>query len=65
MEPSWLIGGKFRSCFFKVGSFYCGDGDEVDEATKTALAQFQGAHGLPKTGAIDDATRGKLHSLHP
>jgi murein L,D-transpeptidase YcbB/YkuD len=28
----------------------------VDEATKTALAQFQGAHGLPKAGAIDDAT---------
>lgn len=45
--------------------FYCGDGDEVDDATKTALAQFQGAHGLPKTGAIDEPTRGKLHSLHP
>ncbi len=45
--------------------FYCGDGDEVDDATKVALSQFQGAHGLPKTGEIDDATRSKLQSLHP
>lgn len=45
--------------------FYCGDGDEVDDATKIALSQFQGAHGLPKTGEIDDATRSKLQSLHP
>ncbi len=45
--------------------FYCGDGDEVDEATQIALSQFQGAHGLPKTGKIDDATRSKLQSLHP
>lgn len=45
--------------------FYCGDGDEIDEATKIALSQFQGAHGLPKTGEIDDATRSKLQSLHP
>jgi hypothetical protein len=45
--------------------FYCGDGDEVDDATKLALSQFQGAHGLPKTGEIDDATRSKLQSLHP
>lgn len=45
--------------------FYCGDGDEVDDATKIALSQFQGAHGLPKTSEIDDATRSKLQSLHP
>lgn len=45
--------------------FYCGD--ESDEETETfsqALIQFQGDQGLKQTGKVDDATRGKLESVH-
>lgn len=45
--------------------FPCGEGDEIDEKTKTALTQFQGANNLPQTGEPDSATTSLLQSLHP
>jgi hypothetical protein len=33
---------------------------EFDDATATALRQFQRFHGLPVTGEVDDATRGEM-----
>ena len=45
--------------------FYCGD--ESDEETcqyKQAIVQFQGDQKLKQTGELDDATCGKIESLH-
>jgi N-acetylmuramoyl-L-alanine amidase len=45
--------------------FYCGD--ESDDETgeyKQAIVQFQGENKLKQTGELDNATRGKIESLH-
>jgi peptidoglycan hydrolase-like protein with peptidoglycan-binding domain len=44
--------------------FYPGPIDGVmGPGTRTALSQYQAKHGLPKTGALDDATRKALGAL--
>jgi N-acetylmuramoyl-L-alanine amidase len=43
----------------------CGSDDgELNEKTIEALKKFQDAHGLPVTGEIDGATKGKLKEIH-
>jgi hypothetical protein len=43
----------------------CGEIDDVeDDALYGAVYAFQTAEGLEASGAIDDATRSKLHALH-
>lgn len=45
--------------------FLCGAiDDNLDDATKTALRNFQIVHRLPLTGAADDATKNLLLALH-
>jgi len=45
--------------------FYCGnESEDEDEQFSQALVQFQGENGLKQTGELDDATRGKIESLH-
>src|SRR5262249_10797427 len=36
----------------------------MDDATKDAIAAFQGRIGLEATGKFDDVTRGKLREIH-
>ena len=41
-----------------------GAGEKLDESTRAGLRELQSDHGLPVTGALDDATVAKLANLH-
>lgn len=45
--------------------YYCGDdSNELTDTFSQAVTQFQGENKLKETGKVDDATKGKIESLH-
>jgi hypothetical protein len=47
-----------------LGYYLFSPGDDVDAADARAILAFQRAHGLPPTGAMDDATKATLAKDH-
>jgi peptidoglycan hydrolase-like protein with peptidoglycan-binding domain len=54
---------KFLQSVLKAGGYFSGKIDgSFGSATQSALKAFQKKAGVPQTGAVDSATRGKLNS---
>lgn len=64
LDPVDTVSGarqRLANLGFQVGS----GGNEIDDTTHRAIAEFQGQVGLPSTGELDGATKEKLKELHP
>jgi type VI secretion system secreted protein VgrG len=51
---------RLRNLGYPVGA----ESDDLDEVTRKGLRELQSDHGLPVTGALDEATTAKLGELH-